>query len=76
MSKDTIKKTKRTKKYYRLTAEEVAELAGCSVSYVKKLRADLVSKNTPLAKQVLSIELLANDGHKAVIKEIERIVSL
>lgn len=76
MSKDTRKKTKRTKKYYRLTAEEVAELAGCSVSYVKKLRADLVSKNTPLAKQVLSIELLVNDGHKAVIKEIERIVSL
>ncbi|MGY6521981.1 MAG: hypothetical protein ACXIUD_09650 [Mongoliitalea sp.] len=75
MSKDTRKKTKRTKKFYRLTAEEVAELAGCSVSYVKKLRAELVNTNTPLAKQVLAIELLSNDGHKAVIKEIERIVS-
>lgn len=75
MIKDKNKKTRSTKKY-RLTAQEVADMTGCSVSYVKKLRADLVSKNSPLARQVLAVELLAEDGGNALIKEIDRIITL
>lgn len=75
MTKDKNKKT-RSPKNYRLTATEVAEMAGVSVSYVKKIRAGLVNKDTPLARQVLAVDLLANDGTNALIKEIERLVTI
>lgn len=75
MNKDKSNKSRCTKNY-QLTAKEVAELAGCSESYVKKLRARLVSIDTPLARQVLAIDLLANDGKNHLIREIERIVTI
>jgi len=75
MTKDKNKKTRSTKNY-RLTAAEVAEMAGVSESYVKKIRAGLVNKDTPLARQVLAVDLLANDGTNALIKEIERLVTI
>ena len=75
MTKDKNKKSRCTKNY-QLTAREVAEMAGCSESYVKKLRARLVSIDTPLARQVLAIDILANHGKNALIREIERIVTL
>jgi hypothetical protein len=75
MTKDKNKKS-RCAKNYQLTAREVSEMAGCSESYVKKLRARLVSIDTPLARQVLAIDLLANDGKNALIREIERIVTI
>ena len=75
MIKDKNKKT-RSPKNYRLTAQEVSEMAGVSVSYVKKIRAGLVNRDTALARQVLAIDLLANDGTNHLIKEIERIVTL
>lgn len=75
MSKDKNKKTRCTKNY-RLNAREVAELADCSESYVKKLRAGIVDKNSPLARRVIAIDLMAEDGSNLLIKEIERIVKI
>lgn len=75
MHKDKNKKTRCTKNY-RLTASEVADLAGCSVSYVKKLRAGLVDQKSPLAQRVLAVDMMAEDGSNLLIKEIERIVKL
>lgn len=75
MNKDKNKKSTCPKKY-RLTAREVSEMAGCSESYVKKLRARLVSIDTPLAREVLAIDLLANDGTNALIQEIERLIKI
>lgn len=75
MTKDKNKKSRCPKKY-RLTAREVSEMAGCSESYVKKLRARLVSIDTPLAREVLAIDLLANDGTNALIQEIERLIKI
>jgi hypothetical protein len=75
MAKDKNKKTRCPKKY-RLTAQEVAEMVGCSVSYVKQLRVGAVNNASPLARQVLAVDLLAKDGGNALVKEIERIVTL
>jgi hypothetical protein len=75
MIKDKINKSRRTKKY-QLTAEEVAIMADCSVSYVKKLRADLVNKNTPLATRVTAIDTIANDGKNLLLQEVERLIKL
>jgi predicted transcriptional regulator len=75
MIKDKNKKSRCTKKY-QLTAAEVADMAGCSESYVKKLRADLVDTKSPLARRVLAIDTIAEDGKSLLIQEIERIVKL
>jgi len=75
MTKDKNNKSRCTKKY-RLSAPEVAEMAGCSVSYVKQLRCGAVNNKSAMARQVIAIDLLANDGGNALVKEIERIVTL
>jgi len=75
MIKDKNNKSRCTKKY-RLTASEVSEMVGCSVSYVKQLRIGAVNNSSPLARQVIAVDLLANDGGNALVKEIERIVRL
>lgn len=75
MTKDKNKKTRSPKKY-RLTASEVAEIVGCSESYVKQLRCGVVPKTSPMAREVLAIDLLAENGTNHLIKEIERIVTL
>lgn len=75
MVKDKNNKSRRTKKY-QLTAEEVAKMADCSVSYVKKLRADLVDKRSDLAIRVTSIDTIANDGKNLLLQEVERLIKL
>lgn len=75
MIKDKNKKSRCPKKY-RLTASEVAEIVGCSVSYVKQLRCGAVAKSSEMAREVLAVDLLAEDGTNHLIKEIERIVTL
>jgi predicted transcriptional regulator len=75
MAKDTNKKSRCTKKYL-LTAQGVADMIGCSTSYVKKLRAGIVDTKSPLARRVLAVDLLAEDGSNMLLKEIERIVKL
>ena len=75
MIKYKNKKSRCTKKY-QLTALEVADIAGCSVSYVKKLRAELVDNKSNLAKKVIDIDRIANDGKSLLIQEVERIVKL
>lgn len=73
--KDTKEKT-RCPKNYTLSEVEVAKLAGCSVSYVKKIRTAECSLNTPLAKRVLEIDKIAIEGKSLLIKEIERVIQL
>lgn len=75
MIKDKRNKSRCTKKY-QLTASQVADMAGCSESYVKKLRANLVDTKSQLAKRVLGIDSIAEDGKSLLIQEIERIVKL
>jgi predicted transcriptional regulator len=76
MSKDKNNKSRCTKNKYQLTAQEVAGIAGCSVSYVKKLRAGIVNMESDLAKKVLSVDTIAESGKSLLIKEIERLVKL
>lgn len=76
MGKYKNNKTRCTKNKYQLTSHEVAEIAGCSVSYVKKLRAGLVNDKSKLAQKVLSVDVIAQDGKSLLIQEIERIVKL
>lgn len=75
MNEDKNKITRCTKKY-RLTASEVADMVGCSISYVKQLRVGAVNNKSAMARQVIAVDLLANDGGNALVKEIERIVAL
>jgi len=74
MHKDKINKTKSTKKIYRYTSEEVANMANCSVSYVKKLRAGIAEQNTDKARMVIAIDDLLMDGSNKLLEEVERIL--
>lgn len=76
MSKDTNKKTRCLKKSYVLSEKEVAKLAGCSVSYVKKIREGSVDIISPLAKRIASIDEVAFDTKSLLIEEIKRAVNL
>lgn len=75
MSKDINKKTRSTKKY-RLTSKEVADIVGCSTSYVKQLRTGAVDNKSALARRVQAVDIYANEGGSMLVKEIERIVKL
>ena len=75
MVKDTNKKSRCPKKNYVFTENEVAELAGCSVSYVKQIRVGQCSVSSPLAQKVLAIDKIADESKSALKEEIERIVS-
>lgn len=75
MSKDKINKSKSTRKLYRYSSEEVAEMAHCSVSYVKKIRAGIVDLNTSKAQLVLEIDSILADGSTKLLEEVERILN-
>jgi len=78
MSKNTEKKTRRTKKArhsYRYTAKEVATIAKVSVSYVNQLRLSMVNTNTHKAQQVLAIDELLYDGSNRLLAEVDRILN-
>ena len=75
MTKDTKRKT-RCPKNYTLSEVEVANLAGCSVSYVKQIRLGTCNLDTPLAKTVLEIDKIAIEGKSLLIQEIERVIQL
>ncbi len=76
--KDTTstKKDISLSKNYMFSETEVAKLANCSVSYVKKLRSGVVDTKSNLAQRVLAIDELANNSKSILIQEIERIVKL
>ncbi|WP_143960264.1 hypothetical protein [Litoribacter populi] len=74
MTKDKNKKTRRTKKSYRFSAQEVAELVGCSVSYVKKLRAGVVAKDSPMAQKVLTVDQVADDSNSLLLNKLKGII--
>lgn len=52
----------------------MAELCGCSESYVKKLRLGLVETKTDKAKLVMAVDEYLYDGTTALLKEVERIL--
>ena len=68
------KKTKRPNKY-RFSEKEVADTIGCSVSYVKKVRARAVNMETPLALRILALDMVLQDGGNKLLAEVERILS-
>jgi predicted transcriptional regulator len=74
MSKYRNKKSRSTKRHYRYTSKEVAELANVSVSYVKKIRAGVVDLKSHKAQQVLHIDEVLYDGSNKLLKEVERIL--
>lgn len=74
MIKDTTKKTRCPKKY-ALTESELANLAQCSVSYVKKIREGKCEINSALAKRVVAIDEIAETNKDLLISEIERIIN-
>lgn len=76
MAKDKNKKTTCTKKKYRYTALEVAEMAECSESYVKKIRSAKVSLTPSKAQKVLAIDTVLHDSSNALLDEISRIVKV
>ncbi len=75
MNKHTNKKTRCTKNY-AMTAKEVAAIAGCSESYVKQVRANMVALQSPKAQLILSIDSVGMEGKSVLVQEIERIVKL
>ncbi|MDM8176875.1 hypothetical protein QT327_21410 [Olivibacter sp. 47] len=67
--------TKNQKKY-RMTAEQVAALVPCSVSYVNKIRQGTREDNSPKAKLVREIDLITNEGTNKLIEAVKQIVKL
>ena len=57
-------------KVYRYNSNEVSEIAQCSVSYVRKVRAGLVNTDTPVAKRVLQIDKLLDDMCQHLLDEV------
>lgn len=74
MSKDRKNKSRSTKKYYRYTAHEVANLAGVSEGYVRKIRARIVEAKSDKAQKVLAIDDILYDGSTKLLNEVERIL--
>jgi len=76
MNKDKEIKTKSTKKNYRYSSKEVAEMAKCSVSYVKQIRTGAVDLKSDKARLVLAIDDILIDGNNKLLEEVERILNL
>jgi len=77
MSKYKNKKSRsaKNKANHTLTAKEVAGIAGCSVSYVKQIRAGHVNAESALAKKVLAVDQLADGSKGLLVEEVKRILN-
>lgn len=75
MSENTKIKS-RCPKNYAFSEKEVSAISSVSVSYVKKLRAGLVSTKSAKAQRVLEIDKIANENKSLLIQEIKRIVKI
>lgn len=75
MIKYKNKKTRCTK-IYRFTAKEIADIAGISESYVKKIRLNPSIHTSSQAQQIIAIDETLQDGSDKLINEIKRIVQL
>ncbi len=70
-----MKKTTSTKNIYRYTSKEVADLVGCSESYVKQIRAGMIANlNTKKAQEVLMVDELLDDNSNLLLQEVSRIL--
>ncbi len=58
------------------SAEEVAQMAGCSISAVKQIRQGTYTSNTGLVERVEAIDEIAELNKSLLIEEIERVVKL
>lgn len=75
MSKYKRNKTKSPRNLYRYSSEEVANMAHCSISYVKKIRNGIVDLHTHKAQLVINIDAILEEGSNKLLEEVERILS-
>lgn len=59
-----------------MTAKQVANIAGCSESYVKQIRAEMVALTSLKAILVMEIDKTAEEANNLMISELTRIVKL
>lgn len=72
MNEDKTKKTRCPKKY-ALSESEVAEILGCSVVQVKKVRSKNRPVNSPQAKTIVAIDELANKQKSLLIYNLKNL---
>lgn len=75
MRKDKTRGTKIPQKRYRFTAEEIADIAGCTTGYVKKIRAGVVRTRSAKARRVLSADDLLREGGDELLKGAKEILN-
>lgn len=71
MNEDTKQKTRCPKKY-ALSETEVADVVGCSVVQVKKVRSKPFRINSVQAKTILAIDELANEQKSLLIYNLKQ----
>lgn len=76
MTKYTNIKSTCTKKSYMMTAKEVANMVGCSQSYVKQVREGRVNLDTPLVQRIVAIDAIGAEGKNLLIEEVKRLVKI
>lgn len=67
------------RKNYPLEAKEVAEIAGVSVGYVKKIRTHKtsgISINSDKARTIKAIDVAAEQNKSSLIQELKRLITL
>lgn len=75
MAKDNQNKTRCTK-IYRYTSQEVAEMAGCSESLVKKVRAGSVKVHSHMTQKIQLLDDVLQDANNKLIKEVENLIRI
>ena len=76
MAKDKKKKSTCPKKRYQKTAQEIADLVGCSVSTVKQVRVGQYPVESETAIKIKRVDALFNDFDNELTREVERIVKV
>lgn len=70
-----MKKTTSTKNIYRFTSREVADLVGCSESYVKQIRAGMIGNlTTKKAQEVLLVDEVLDDNSNKLLHAVSRLL--
>lgn|GEM_PF-5087223 len=59
-----------------MTAKEVANMVGCSQSYVKQVREGRVNLDTPLVQRIVAIDAIGAEGKNLLIEEVKRLVKI
>jgi hypothetical protein len=77
-AKDKNKKTNcpENKQFLPVPNEVLADVVGCSVSTVKKVRSGKRSDETETGRTVVIAETMLKEGSNALIEEVKRVVKL